>query len=183
MRLSDHLRHTILSAAREKIAVPAKKLVDEHSNTLALAVVDCYLGDRVDQFIACPSGWFGTSCQVEWRLTNGTRRVAFLKERRALPEALCIGSAIITDAKIEETYQRLREEKLENDKALDQLNNKVRSILYSVNTIKQLLVAWPEVTQLVGNLKPKPIANLPAPSTDAINQILGLKHVEEKKSA
>lgn len=126
-----------------------------------------------------PQGWLPTTGQIAIQ-AGGTYHVVYLKEARQVPA--CKKTTHIFDAHhpVTDAFRALKDEEEEVSCDKQRAKNALQAALAQVNTLRQLLTAWPELQPFTTEI-PSSSASLPALPTAQLNAMLDLPVTEKSK--
>ena len=128
-----------------------------------------------------PDGWLRTRSSVSVRIGVNSYGFAYSEPRRFLSKDIggyfkeATMKFSITSP-VGSAWEELEADRSKQEKEYNALHSEITSALWSVNTKKQLLTAWPEIADLVEEVVKAPTRKLlPVPKLDVLNHKLGLQ--------
>lgn len=133
-------------------------------------------GNDVSKMNRLPDGWLPTSGSILVRIAGQMERPELDKPRR-LPYEHSRHQVVkqySAGEEIAREFRALKDAKNDLEQARDNTSAEIRAVLNSVNTLAQLVEAWPEIADLARKICDRPVENLPAIRIDSLNSKLGL---------
>lgn len=174
-KLTNNVRSDIVLRAMKHRFTDDEKFVREMKNELAgMIYAEAFTKKDREKMCSLPDGWLPTTSVIlaniqgmHVSLCTDRRFIVPANKRNDYLGSFAAGTAVANKwsdiINIESELKRKR----------DEVRATMNAVLRSVNTVKQLLVAWPECERFLHGLIRVP-ASVPAIPVDNLNKMLGL---------
>lgn len=186
-RLTNDIRDTIVFNATKKSFISQNETMSKEENLLALELYNSLFDKKELTIIKkLDKKWFHYDTCLRFNCGGYDLRLC-VKEGVPVPydKGYCSRLGNI-NGELAEKAQVFANKKKDSEQQQQKTARTVKSLLFSVNTIKQLKTVWPEGSEfysMYDEQSSKSIGGLPAVQIEEINSILGLKASKKKEAA